>query len=124
MRNNSTAAIGVLDVLAAVSTNFNRRPELWRKQVSGPSKQVSQLQDSWDGISVANAEIFRYASFDGPSKLPSLSLRAQPRASNFRLSSLCMADPLVHLANYNAWAQLLVAHGYAAVMPNPRGSTG
>ena len=27
-------------------------------------------------------------------------------------------------ANYSSWAQLLVAHGYAVVMPNPRGSTG
>ena len=113
-------------VLAYVAASFDERPELWLKPVSGAPRQVSHLQEEWNGVRLANAEIFHYKSFDGRTIEAALIKPAMAKAG--------VKSPLILYvhggpagafeARFDAWAQLLAAHGYAVVMPNPRGSVG
>jgi dipeptidyl aminopeptidase/acylaminoacyl peptidase len=112
--------------LAFVANSFNHLPELWLKPVSGAAHQVSHLEDGWDSITLADAEIFRYKSFDGR-EIEAALLKPAGATPGVRLPLILYVHggPAgVFEATYNAWAQLLVAHGYAVVMPNPRGSVG
>jgi dipeptidyl aminopeptidase/acylaminoacyl peptidase len=112
--------------LAFVATFFNHPPELWLKPAGGEARQVSHLQDGWDSIALADAEVFRYKSFDGR-EIEAALLKPANTAPGVKLPLILYVHggPAgVFEANYNTWAQVLIAHGYAVVMPNPRGSTG
>jgi dipeptidyl aminopeptidase/acylaminoacyl peptidase len=112
--------------LAFVTASFNHLPELWVKPAAGAARQVSHLQEGWDNITLAGAEILRYKSFDGYQIEAALLTPASTTAGT-KLPLILYAHggpPGAFGADYSSWAQLLVAHGYAVVMPNPRGSTG
>ena len=52
--------------LIFAGVGFNRLPELFIRRIDGTIEQVSHLQkEGWDGIQLADAEIFRFKSFDG-----------------------------------------------------------
>jgi dipeptidyl aminopeptidase/acylaminoacyl peptidase len=112
--------------LAFVATFFNHPPELWLKPPSGAARQVSHLAEGWDNIALADAEVFRYKSFDGR-EIEAALLKPVNTAPGVKLPLILYVHggPAgVFEANYSSWPQILVAHGYAVVMPNPRGSTG
>jgi dipeptidyl aminopeptidase/acylaminoacyl peptidase len=112
--------------LAFVATFFNHPSELWLKPASGEAHQVSHLQDGWDSIALVDAEVFRYQSFDGREIEAALLKPANP-APGVKLPLILYVHggpSGVFEANYSSWPQVLVARGYAVVMPNPRGSTG
>jgi dipeptidyl aminopeptidase/acylaminoacyl peptidase len=112
--------------LAFVATSFNHLPELWLKPASGVARQVSHVQDGWDGITLADAEVFRYKSFDGR-EIEAALLKPASAAPGVKLPLILYVHggPAgAFEASYSSWAQLLVARGYAVVMPNPRGSVG
>ncbi|HEY6303063.1 MAG TPA: hypothetical protein VIX14_08350 [Terriglobales bacterium] len=44
---------------------FNRLPELLIRRIDGTIAQVSHLQQGWEGVQLADAEVFRFKSFDG-----------------------------------------------------------
>lgn len=113
-------------MLAYVASSFDHLPELWLKPPSGPSHQVSHLQEGWDTFPLANAEIFTYKSFDGRSIEAALFKPANSSPGReLPLILYVHGGPAgVFQENFYPWAQLLVARGYAVVMPNPRGSTG
>ena len=116
--------------LAFVGVGFNRLPELFIRHIDGAVEQVSHLQkEDWDRVRLANAEIFRFKSFDGTeieaalmkpigpfstAKLPLVLLVHGGPASNFSADYFW----------FNAWPQLLAARGYQVLMVNPRGSVG
>src|SRR5205085_11377300 len=80
----------------------------------------------WEGVPLAPAEIFRFASFD----------RRPIEAALLRPPGLAGRLPLILLVHggpgssfdasstywFGAWAQVLVSHGYQVLMVNPRGS--
>lgn len=117
--------------LIFAGVGFNRLPELFIRPIDGSIKQVSHLQkeEGWDGIQLADAEVFRFKSFDGTEieaalmkpivnstrgKLPLVLLVHGGPASNFSADYFW----------FNAWPQLLAARGYQVLMVNPRGSIG
>lgn len=117
--------------IAFVATSFDHLPELWLKPSAGPPRQVSHLQEGWEKVTLANAEIFSYKSFDGRSLEAAL---LKPGNATPGVKSSGVKLPLIlyvhggpagaFQSNFSPWPQLLVAHGYEVVMPNPRGSTG
>ncbi len=116
--------------LVFVGVGFNRLPELFIRHIDGTVGQVSHLQrEDWDVVRLADAEIFRFKSFDGTeieaalmkpigpaskAKLPLVLLVHGGPASNFSADYFW----------FNAWPQLLAARGYQVLMVNPRGSVG
>lgn len=105
--------------------DFDRLSEIYVRAPDGKIRQLTHLQPAF--IHPRPAEIFRTRSFDGtpveaalitlaslPGKLPLVLIVHGGPSSNFS-------------ATYGweeAWAQLLVAHGYEALLVNPRGSNG
>jgi dipeptidyl aminopeptidase/acylaminoacyl peptidase len=115
--------------LVFVGVGFNHLPELYVRRVDGSVAQAGRLQQGWDGVQLADAEIFRFKSFDGTQieaalmkpaaaatgrKLPLVLLVHGGPASNFSADYFW----------FNAWPQLLAAAGYEVLMVNPRGSIG
>jgi dipeptidyl aminopeptidase/acylaminoacyl peptidase len=115
--------------LIFAGVGFNRLPELFIRRIDSTIAQVSHLQQGWEGVQLADAEVFRFKSFDGTEieaalmkpgagathgKLPLVLLVHGGPASNFSADYFW----------FNAWPQLLAARGYQVLMVNPRGSAG
>ena len=80
--------------LAFVGVGFNRLPELFIRHIDGAVEQVSHLQkEDWDRVRLADAEIFRFKSFDGTEIEAALMKPIGPSSKqNCHSSCLCMAD--------------------------------
>ena len=112
-------------MIAYVSASFNTLPELWVKPSTGPARQASHLQQGWDGITLANANIFQYKSFDGKVIEAAWIKPEKPTGTKPPLVLYVHGGPAGEFSSrFDPWAQLFVAQGYAVVMANPRGSTG
>ena len=115
--------------LVFAGVGFNHLPELYVRRLDGSVAQLGRLQQGWDAVRLADAEIFRFKSFDGTQI--EAALMKPPAAAPTRKLPLVL---LVHggpasnfSADYfwfNAWPQLLAAAGYEVLMVNPRGSIG
>jgi dipeptidyl aminopeptidase/acylaminoacyl peptidase len=88
------------------------------------AKQVSHVQEGWDGITLADAELFRFKSFDETQIEAALMKPASSRRGvKLPLILYVQGGPAGSFsATYSPWPQLLVAHGYEVLMVNPRGS--
>jgi dipeptidyl aminopeptidase/acylaminoacyl peptidase len=132
VRVNLPYAHGDFDVardgtVAFVGFGFDRLPELFIQRPNSDAKQVSHVHQSWDGIALASAEVFRFKSFDGMEIEAALMKPPQTtgRASKHPLILYVHGGPAGNFsAAYNAWAQLLASNGYEVLMVNPRGSSG
>ncbi|HWL88434.1 MAG TPA: S9 family peptidase, partial [Polyangiaceae bacterium] len=118
--------------IAFVGVGFDRLPELYIDSPKGVVRQMGRVQDeSWSAIALADASLFRLASFDGTeieaALLKPSSATPMP-ASGRPLVLLVHGGPNANFTAeyfwFNAWAQLLVARGYDVLLVNPRGSTG
>jgi dipeptidyl aminopeptidase/acylaminoacyl peptidase len=121
--------------LVFAGSGFNQLPELFLRHPNGKVVQVGELQQGWSGIQLSDAQIFHFKSFDGTDIEAALMM---PRTSSSTAPAPSSSKaPLVVLAHggpasaftsdyfwFNAWAQLLVTHGYQVLLVNPRGSTG
>lgn len=109
---------------------FDRLPEVFVRRSTGAVAQIGELQSGWEGITLADAEIFRFQSFDGTPVEAALMKPAGPSApaAKWPLVVLVHGGPASNFSAdyfwFNAWAQLLSARGYAVLLVNPRGSTG
>jgi dipeptidyl aminopeptidase/acylaminoacyl peptidase len=102
-----------------VGLGYTRLPELFLQPPSGPVTQISHWQDS---AGLADAEVFRFKSFDGREVEAALM---KPTGTKLPLILYVHGGPAGNFsASYSSWAQLLVSHGYQVLMVNPRGSTG
>lgn len=116
--------------IAFVGVGFDRLPELYVKPRDGAVYPLGRVQDaSWDRAALVAPEIFGFAS-EGGVRIEAALFKPVHTAPGRR-------DPLVLLVHggpnssfsadyfwFNAWPQLLVAHGYQVLLVNPRGSTG
>jgi dipeptidyl aminopeptidase/acylaminoacyl peptidase len=95
--------------------------ELW---IDG--KQVSHLNREFEGIAFSKPEFFRYKSFDGTSIEAALYRPANARDGQpGPLVAMVHGGPTGAWSNrFDALTQLLVAHGFAVMQPNIRGSVG
>ena len=119
-RNGTVAFVGV---------GFDHLPELFLRTPEGTVRQVSHLQEGWEDIHLADAEIFRVKSFDGKEiEAALMKPPAPPGNGKFPLVLLVHGGPAGNFSAdyfwFNAWPQLLVAQGYEVLMVNPRGSVG
>ncbi len=112
--------------LAFIGYGFNRLPELFLQRGNDDAKQVSHIQQGWDGITLADAQLFRFKSFDGKEIEAALMKPAVSEGTaKLPLILYVHGGPAGNFsATYSSWPQLLVAHGYEVLMVNPRGSTG
>ncbi len=107
--------------VAYVAESAAAPPELFFED-----RPVSHFNSALKSAGLAPAELFRYASFDG-TPIEAALFRPQGAAAG-------QPQPLVVLVHggpagdwrnrFDALTQLLVAHGYAVVQPNIRGSVG
>jgi dipeptidyl aminopeptidase/acylaminoacyl peptidase len=116
-------------VLVYAGGDFDHLSELYVRAKNGNVRQLTHLQQGWDGIHLASTTIFQIKSFDG-TPIESALMRpsiAHP-GEKLPLVLLVHGGPSSSFsAGYGwetAWAQLLAAHGYAVLMVNPRGSNG
>ncbi len=113
--------------LAFVGQGFNRLPELYLLGDSGQAKQISHLQHGWNGIQLANAEVFHFRSFDGTAVEGAVMKPAGANSTGGKLPLVVYVHggPAGKFGDtYSSWAQLLSAHGFEVLMVNPRGSVG
>jgi dipeptidyl aminopeptidase/acylaminoacyl peptidase len=114
--------------LIFVGEDFTHLPEFYLRTRGGRLRQLTHLTQEADVPSPAPATIFTTRSFDG---LPIEAALMKPVAPDH------LPPPLVILVHggpaantsagfgwQTAWADLLVSHGYAVLMVNPRGSAG
>lgn len=122
--SNGDFALARDGTVAFVELAFDRLSELFLQPPSGPVKQVSHVQEGWNGINLANAEVFRFKSFDGKEIEAALMKPAQSSSGRkFPLILYVHGGPAGSFsAEYSSWPQLLVTHGYEVLMVNPRGS--
>jgi dipeptidyl aminopeptidase/acylaminoacyl peptidase len=115
--------------LAYVGEDFDHLPEIYLKPKDGAPRQLSHLQQGWDGVALASTSLFRTPSFDG-TMIEAALMKPITSAPGARppLVLLVHGGPSSNFsAGYGwqtAWAQMLAAHGYAVLMVNPRGSNG
>jgi len=130
---NLTLSVGSFDVapngdLVFAGEDFDHLPEIYRRGADGKLRQLSHLQQGWDGVKLASTSIFRTRSFDGTPIEAALIKPADPSPGKAPLFLLVHGGPSSHFsAGYGweaAWAQMLVSHGYQVLMVNPRGSDG
>jgi dipeptidyl aminopeptidase/acylaminoacyl peptidase len=116
-------------VLVYAGGDFDHLPEIYVRAKNGRIRQLTHLQEGWDAIRLGSTRIFWTKSFDGT---PIESALMRPSAAHpgekLPLVLLVHGGPSSNFsAGYGweaAWAQLLVAHGYAVLLVNPRGSNG
>jgi dipeptidyl aminopeptidase/acylaminoacyl peptidase len=116
-------------VLAYAGGDFDHLPEIYLRAKNGGIRQLTHLQEGWDGIHLASTRIFWTKSFDGTPIESALMKPPVPHpGEKLPLVLLVHGGPSSNFsAGYGwetAWAQLLVAHGYAVLLVNPRGSNG
>ena len=115
--------------LAFVGEDFDHLPEIYLKVGDSAPRQLSHLQQGWDGVALASTSIFRTRSFDG-TMIEAALMKPTTAASGAKppLVLLVHGGPSSNFsAGYGwegAWAQMLAAHGYAVLMINPRVSNG
>ncbi|MFL5493804.1 MAG: S9 family peptidase [Gemmatimonadales bacterium] len=122
-------AVSPNGTIAFASADFNHLPELFVRSPDGSARQISQLQEGWTGITLVDADIFSFKSFDG-TRVEAALMKPPVRAGSGKLPLVL----LVHggpAASFSAdyfwfmsWAQLLAARGYEVLLVNPRGSAG
>jgi dipeptidyl aminopeptidase/acylaminoacyl peptidase len=116
-------------VLVYAGGDFDHLPEIYVRAKNGSIRRLTHLQEGWDGIPLAPTKIFQTKSFDGTLIESALMRPSVAHAGEkWPLVLLVHGGPSGNFsAGYGwetAWAQLLVAHGYAVLMINPRGSRG
>jgi dipeptidyl aminopeptidase/acylaminoacyl peptidase len=119
--------------LACVAESAAEAPELWVAAETGKTKKVSHFNKDWDGIGLVKPEIVRYPSFDRK-PIEAALYRPEGVTEARRARKDAPKPPAVILVHggptgawtdrFDAWAQLLVEHGFVVLEPNVRGSTG
>jgi dipeptidyl aminopeptidase/acylaminoacyl peptidase len=116
-------------VLVYAGGDFDHLSEVYLRDKNGSIRQLTRVQEGWDGIRLGRTRIFQTKSFDGTPIESALMRPAETRpGEKLPLVLLVHGGPSSNFsAGYSwatAWAQLLVAHGYLVLMVNPRGSNG
>jgi len=112
--------------IAFVGQSATAPQELWLRDSSGASKQVTHINEAWTHYPLVAPEIYKYKSFDGL-EIEAALLKPKDTGGKSKLPAIV----LVHggpTGNWEdsieAWGQLLVARGYVVFYPNIRGSIG
>jgi dipeptidyl aminopeptidase/acylaminoacyl peptidase len=115
--------------IAFAGGDYDHLAEIYLRTRDGGVRQLTHLQQGWDGIPLASTTIFRAKSFDGTDiEAALMKPRGAPPAEKWPLVMIVHGGPSSnYAARYGweeAWAQMLVSHGYEVLLVNPRGSNG
>ncbi len=119
----SVAASGEIAFVGQTTTNM---PELFLRDTSGKTSQVSHVNDDWKQYAVTAPEFYKYKSFDGKEiEAALLKPGGYDGKSKLPVVVLVHGGPTGNWEDsIDAWGQLLVSRGYAVTYPNIRGSIG
>jgi dipeptidyl aminopeptidase/acylaminoacyl peptidase len=115
--------------IAFAGGDFDHLSEIYLRSRDGGVRQLTHLQQGWDGIHLASTTIFKIKSFDG-TEIESALMKPSslPASGKMPLVLLVHGGPSSNFgAGYGwetAWGQMLASHGYEVLMVNPRGSDG
>lgn len=115
--------------IAFAGGDYDHLAEIYLRTKDGAIYQLSHLQQGWDGVPLASTTIFHTKSFDGTDiEAALMKPQGAPPKGKWPLVLIVHGGPSSHFtARYGweeAWAQMLVSHGYEALLVNPRGSDG
>ena len=115
--------------IAFVGEDFQHLPEIWLRGRDGKLRQLSHLQQGWDGIRLAPTTILWTKSFDGTEVEAALMQPSErPPGSKLPLVLRVHGGPSSNFTEgygwETAWSEMLASHGYEVLMVNPRGSNG
>ena len=115
--------------IAFAGGDYNHQAEIYLRAKDGSIRQLTHLQQGWDGVPLASTTIFHTKSFDGTDiEAALMKPQGTPPAGKWPLVLIVHGGPSSYfMARYGweeAWAQMLVSHGYEALLVNPRGSNG
>ncbi len=112
-------------VFAYAGETATKAPELWIKPPNGGARAVTDLNAKWKSIPVAAPEFVKYKSFDGVDIEAALLKPSAASRQPVPFVVLVHGGPTGRWSDtFEPWGQLLVAHGYAVLYPNVRGSVG
>ncbi|HEV3419181.1 MAG TPA: S9 family peptidase [Candidatus Acidoferrum sp.] len=112
--------------IAFVGQTSAASPELWLRDAEGQAQQVTHLNESLKSYGLITPEFYKYKSFDG-TEIEAALLKpvGQDGKSKPPTVVLVHGGPTGNWRDaVDSWGQLLVAHGYAVLYPNVRGSVG
>jgi dipeptidyl aminopeptidase/acylaminoacyl peptidase len=115
--------------IAFAGGDFDHLAEIYLRTRDGAIRQLSHLQQGWEGVPLASTTIFHTKGFDGTDiEAALMKPRGAPPAGKWPLVMIVHGGPSSHFtAVYSweqAWGQMLVSHGYEVLLVNPRGSDG
>ena len=124
--NPRSFAFSKTGAMAFVGGSATEPPEIYLANSGASAERVTNLNSSWNSITLAKPEFFHYKSFDG------LSIEGELlKPLNYDGHSRVPTVILVHGGPTGAWSdsidtwgQLLAARGFAVAYFNIRGSTG
>jgi len=113
--------------IAFAGGDYDHLAEIYLRTKNGKVRQLSHLQQGWDGVPLASTTIFHTKSFDGTDiEAALMKPQGPPPAAKWPLVMIVHGGPSSHFtARYGweeAWGQMLVSHGYEVLFVNPRGS--
>jgi len=119
-------AISKSGTMAFVGGSAIEAPEIYLASSGASAERVTNLNSSWNSITLAKPEFFHYKSFDG------LTIEGELlKPLNYDGHSRVRTVILVHGGptgawsdSIDSWGQLLAARGFAVAYFNIRGSTG
>jgi dipeptidyl aminopeptidase/acylaminoacyl peptidase len=124
-RDVSAFDVGRSGAIAVLESQPDRPPEVWAAEPAG-LRRLSQVNDAFlKGIALGRVERFQARSADGTPVDGFLT--RPPTAPAGRLPAILRIHGGPTMQYSTAFAlewQMLAAHGYAVIAPNPRGSTG
>jgi dipeptidyl aminopeptidase/acylaminoacyl peptidase len=112
--------------LACIGESATEAPELWIAPAGGRPEKVSRFNKDWDEITLCKPEVVRFPSFD-KTGIEAAFLKPENGAPEAKLPAVILVHggPTGAWTNrFDAWGQLLAAHGFVVLSPNVRGSTG
>ena len=123
--NAQSFAVSRAADVAFVREAANELPEVWlRKGNRGAARQISHLNEQWQGAALAKAELIHYTSADGTAIEGQLLQPAGTVGGNLPTIILIHGGPVGRWADqFDPEGQLLASHGYAVFYPNIRGAS-
>jgi dipeptidyl aminopeptidase/acylaminoacyl peptidase len=104
--------------------------EIWAGAIGGEPRQITAFNQALLSVTLGEVETIRWHAPDGLAIEGVLIHPAGYEAGRrYPLIVLAHGGPTWQwtqrfMANWHDWGQWLAAHGYAVLLPNPRGSTG
>lgn len=128
--NNSSVSVDG-EWIAFIDASATSPPDVWIMHANGSSvKRLTRINPQVDSLALGSVETVQWRSKDGtPIEGVLVKPAGDDKDKRYPLVVQVHGGPNWSwwngwLASWHDWAQLLASHGYAVLLPNPRGSLG